>query len=84
MVTFCFWLHLGCFFSLKGPFVKVDELTELIMTSPVPDLASTPSGMTMTNLSLKRPRDDEEGGDRGVPPNKDIYIARQQKRPHVT
>ena len=71
-------------FLVKGPFVKVDELIELVMASSIPDLASTPSGMTMANLSLKRPRDEEEGGERGMPPPKDIYIARQQKRSHLT
>lgn len=76
---------------IQGPFVLVDELIELIMRSPVPDVPSSSSNSQTSEaggaVAQKRRREegdvsDEEG--EGPPPSHDVYRSRQQKRIHTT
>ena len=87
----CYWISL-CTTNLlvisQGPFVQLNELTQLIQSVQVPDSVSTEGGGGEGVKTGKRKRGEggEESDDEtanGVnPPINDIYRARQQKRVH--
>lgn len=74
-------LSLQLIFVSQGPFVHVDELIELIVSSSIPEVSNSCANVSTRVITHKRRRDDgEEEDETAPPPSNDLYISRQQKR----